>query len=336
VSTLAAARDGDKAAFSRLVEPYRRELRIHCYRMLGSLQDAEDALQDTLLRAWRHLDGLAGPDALRAWLYRIATNRCLSLRAATARRQAIELQLDALIASPANGAASETTSLQPFPDRLLPYAGPAVQDPEATVELRENVELAFIAALQLLPPRQRAILILRDVLGWSTAEVAELLDTSVAAVNSAMQRARATLERERGGGRLSRLHRPASPSAERDLVDRFIATWRALDIEAFVSLLREDALLTMPPYPAGFEGPEAIGRFLAAVPAEGRLDHIRLVATRANGQPALAAYGPAEDGELSAYGIMVLTMQDEAIIAITGFLGTELFRYFALPAALEK
>jgi RNA polymerase sigma-70 factor (ECF subfamily) len=334
VSTLAAARDGDKAAFSRLVEPYRRELRIHCYRMLGSLQDAEDALQDTLLRAWRHLDGLTGPDALRAWLYRIATNRCLSLRAASARRR-IELQLDALIASAANLAASEATSLQPFPDRLLPYTEPTVEDPEATVEAREDVELAFIAALQLLPPRQRAILILRDVLGWSSAEAAELLETSVAAVNSALQRARATLERERDSGRLSRLHRPASPSAEHDLVDRFIAAWWALDIEAFVSLLREDALLTMPPYPAGFEGPVAIGRFFATVPAKGRLDRIRLMATRANGQPALAAYGPAEDGVLRAYGIMVLTMQDEAIIAITGFLGTELFRYFALPAALE-
>ena len=203
------------------------------------------------------------------------------------------------------------------------------------VETREDVELAFIAALQLLAPRQRAILILRDVLGWSAAEAAELLETSVAAVNSAMQRARATLERERGSGRLSRLHRPASASAERELVDRFIATWRALDIEAFVSLLRTDALLTMPPDPTGYEGPTAIGHFLATVPAGGRLDRIRLVPTRANGQPALAAYGPTEDGDLRAYGIMVLTIQDRAIIAITGFLGADLFQYFALPAVLE-
>lgn len=333
-SPLSAARHGDEAAFGRLVEPYTRELRVHCYRMLGSLQDAEDALQETLLRAWRHLDGLTGPDAFRAWLYRIATNRCLTMRAASARRR-VELQLDALIASTANSTASETPSLEPFPDRLLPGAEAAVEDPQVTAEMREDVELAFIATLQLLPPRQRAILILRDVLGWSAVESAELLETSVAAVNSALQRARATLERERESGRLSRLHRPASPGAERHLVDRFISAWWALDIKAFVALLREDALLTMPPYPVGFEGPVEIGHFFATVPAKGRLDRIRLVATRANGQPALAAYGPAEDGAHCAYGIMVLTMQGDAIVAITGFLGAELFRYFALPAALE-
>lgn len=335
MNTLAVARDGDEAAFGRLVEPYVRELRVHCYRMLGSLQDAEDALQDTLLRAWRHLDGLTDPNKLRAWLYRIATNRCLSRIAASARRP-IELQLDALIASEGNLGEMEAPSLQPFPDRLLQDTAPADEDPEAIVEAREEVELAFIAALQLLPPRQRATLILRDVLGWSTAEAAELLETSVAAINSALQRARATIERERHSGRLARLHRPASPSAERDLIDRLIAAWWALDIEAFVSLLRQDALLTMPPYPAVYKGPVAIGRFFATVPANGRLDRIRLVPTRANGQPAVAAYGPDEDGVLRAYGIMVLTMQEEAIIAITGFLGSELFPYFALPATLER
>jgi RNA polymerase sigma-70 factor (ECF subfamily) len=332
--TLAAARNGDEAAFGRLVEPHRSELRVHCYRMLGSLQDAEDVLQETLLRAWRHLDDLTDPNAVRAWLYRIATNRCLTMRTASARHH-LDVPLDPLIASMANSSTSEAAPLQPFPDRLLPDTGFGVEDPEAAIESRADVELAFIAVLQLLPPRQRAILLLRDALEWSAADAADLLETSVAAVNSALQRARATLARERKRGRLSRLHDPASPAAERDLVNRFVAAFRSADIEAFVRLLRENALLTMPPYPAGFQGPSAIGRFFATVPAAGRLDRLRLVVTRANGQPALAAYGPAEGGKRHAYGIMVLTMEGEAITAITGFLGAQLFGYFGLPATLE-
>jgi RNA polymerase sigma-70 factor, ECF subfamily len=285
-----------------LAAPLRRELHLHCYRMLGSLHDADDALQETLLRAWRARDSFEPRAPVRAWAYRIATNVCLTALERRERRKEDPL-----------------AHLEPFPDRLL--AGP-----EADAEAREAVELAFVAAVQLLPPRQRAVLLLRDVLGWSAREAAELLDTSVASVNSALQRARATVEREHREGRVGRAHAPAAGEVERELVRRFVAAWHAADVDAIAALLAEDALLTMPPLPLRVAGREAIGEFLRTRPAGGRLERFHLVETAANGRPAVALY---LDGE--AHAVMTLGLQDGEIAALTRFGDPRLFERFGLP-----
>jgi len=263
---LAPAQAGEEEAFERLTSPVRRELQLHCYRMLGSLHDADDALQDTLVRAWRGIARFEPRAPLQTWLYRIATNVCLSALADRGRRP-------------------EEPRVDPLPDHLLDEFDPETQ----TVE-RERVELAFVAAVQLLPPRQRAVLLLRDVLGWSAREAAELLETSVASVNSALQRARATLEREREAGRLTRPHCPPEAEVERVLVRRFVEAWQATDVDGLVCLLAEDALLTMPPLPIRVSGRDAVGEFLSTRPADGQLHRFRLVATRANGRPAVGFY----------------------------------------------
>jgi RNA polymerase sigma-70 factor (ECF subfamily) len=316
-SLLAAARTGDEEAFRRLTAPYVRELQLHCYRMLGSVHDAEDLLQETLLRAWRRLDTFAGRASFRRWLYTIATNACLN----TLERRPRVLLFPSGDPVPDDGPPPLTAtieSLQPYPDSLLPET-----DPGTRLELRESVALAFLAAIQHLPPRQRAVLLLRDVLDWSAAEVAELLETTVAAVNSALQRARATVDA-----------RPAArPTAqgEDELLARFVDAWERVDIRGLVALLREDAVLAMPPEPAWFRGREAVGEFFATVPAGGDLSRIELVPTRANGRPALAAY---LDGE--GYGIMVFEVADGAIAEIVGFPGSTLFPVFGLPLELSK
>jgi RNA polymerase sigma-70 factor, ECF subfamily len=268
---LAAARRGDEHAFAQLTSPYRRELQVHCYRMVGSLHDAEDLVQETMLRAWRRLGGFEGRTSLRRWLYRIATNACLNA-----------LEREPRVVLFATGGDDDPPPLaridwlEPYPDSLLP--DPALADPQARLDLRESVGLAFLAAIQHLPPRQRAMLLLFDVLGWSAAEIAELLETSVAAVNSGLQRARATLD-----------SRPAPrPTAEEEqvLLERFLEAWERVDIEGLVELLREDAVMAMPPDPVWCVGPEAIGEFFATVPMKGDLTRIRLVPTRANLRPA--------------------------------------------------
>jgi RNA polymerase sigma-70 factor (ECF subfamily) len=305
---LAAARAGDEHAFAQLTSPYRRELQVHCYRMLGSLHDAEDLVQETMLRAWRRLGAFEGRTSLRRWLYTIATNACLN---------ALEREPRVLLL-PTGGDAepplARVSWLEPYPDTLFPDG-----DPQARLDLRESVALAFLAAIQHLPPRQRAMLLLFDVLGWSAAEIAELLDTSVAAVNSGLQRARATLD-----------HRPAprpTEDEERVLVDRFVAAWERVDIDGLVELLREDAVLAMPPQPMWFVGPTAVGEFFATVPAEGDLTRIKLVPTRANLRPALAAYF---DGE--PYGIMVFELDGGRIFEIVGFAdAAKSFDRFGLP-----
>lgn len=318
VALLQAARTGDKQAFERLLEPHRRALHLHCYRLLGSLHDADDALQETSLRAWRSLDRFESRAPLRAWLYRIATN--VSLRAIERRARTPE----ALDPEEAEIAAY----LQPYPDRLL--------EPTAAVEERESVGLAFVSVMQLLPPRQRAVLVLREVLGWSARETADLLGDSVASVNSALQRAREKLEDERSAGRLARDHAPASSEAEARVVAKFVAAWEAVDVEGIVALLAGDAVLTMPPEPMRFFGAQAIGEFFRTVPAEGALERIRLVPTRANGQPALAAYFDDHTGTFEAYGVMVLALEGEEVASITGFAGyPELFPELGLPLSLE-
>jgi RNA polymerase sigma-70 factor (ECF subfamily) len=314
---LAAARGGDEHAFAQLTSPYRRELQVHCYRMVGSLHDAEDLVQETMLRAWRRLGGFEGRTSLRRWLYRIATNACLNA-----------LEREPRVVLFATGGDDDPPPLaridwlEPYPDTLLP--DPAEADPQARLDLRESVGLAFLAAIQHLPPRQRAMLLLFDVLGWSAAEIAELLETSVPAVNSGLQRARATLET-----------RPAPRSTEEEeqvLLERFLEAWERVDIEGLVELLREDAVMAMPPDPVWCVGPEAIGEFFATVPMKGDLTRIRLAPTRANLRPAVAAY---VDGE--AYGIMVFELRDGAIAEIVGFAdAAKSFDRFGLPERVEN
>jgi RNA polymerase sigma-70 factor (ECF subfamily) len=293
----------NEQAFALLIEPHRRALHVHCYRMLGSLHDADDALQETMLRAWKGSDRYEPRAQLSTWLHAIATNVCLTA-IARSRSQPVELRAD-------------LDHLQPYPDRLL----------DDLVQ-RETVELAFITAIQLLPPKQRAVLILRDVLGWSAKEVAEALEDSVGAVNSALQRARKSLE---GTHR----HPSAPAGSESALVQRFMAAWAAVDIDALVALLTEDAVMTMPPERMRIAGAPAIGDFFATVPQQGRLDEIRLLPTAANRQQALAAYALTDGGTHRPYGLMVLDIQDDLIAAIVGFPDPWLFEQVGVPCELE-
>ena len=288
----------DEQAFALLIEAHRRALHLHCYRMLGSLHDADDALQETMLRAWKGSDRYEPRAQLGTWLHTIATNVCLTL---IARRRA----------RPAE-ATEDLDYLQPYPDRLLD-----------DLVLRETVELAFITAIQLLPPKQRAVLILRDVLGWSARETAQSLGDSVAAVNSALQRARSSIDTKR---------RQASAPIEQErvLLRRFMTAWDAVDIDALVSLLTEDAVMTMPPERMRVAGARAIGDFFGSVPEGGRLDEVRLVAFAANRQPALAAYVRRDDGGHVPYGMMVLQIEGDRISGIVGFPDPWLFEQAGL------
>ena len=297
----------------QLTGPHRRALHRHCYRLLGSLHDADDALQETMLRAWRGLDRYEPRAPVSAWLYRIATNVCL--RMLEQRRR-----------SPA----SFDAHLEPYPDRLLEELTSPDPGPETAVESRESVGLAFVAALQLLPPKQRAVLVLCDVLGSSARDTANLLDDTVPAVNSALQRARERLRH--ADDPLPRPHAPTGPDAEASLMRRWVEAWEAVDLDSMVALLTTDALMTMPPGPRRFLGRDAIVHFFATVPLEGRLDLITLLHTSANGQPALAAY---VDGE--AYGVMVFAHQGDAIASITGFAGRpEVFTDLGLETQLAR
>jgi RNA polymerase sigma-70 factor (TIGR02960 family) len=301
---LTAARAGDADAFRALVAPHLPALRVHCYRMLGSFHDAEEALQETLLRAWRGLGGYEGRAPLLHWLYRIGTTTCLKARQARAR-QPVTVE--------------DLAYLEPYPDRLLDQLPADGGDPAAEAERRESVSLAFVTALQLLPATQSAVLILRDVLAWTSAEVADLLDTSVAAVNSALQRARATLS----AATPQRPVRPL-PEREREIVAGFVRAWHRRDIDGLAALLREDVIMRMPPESTDLYGRAAVVAFFATVPAEGRLETIRLVPTLANGQPALAAYEVDGEGRPAPYGVMVLATAGDAVAQITGFPGAEI------------
>jgi RNA polymerase sigma-70 factor (ECF subfamily) len=315
-AVLAAAQSGDERAFVELTAPHRPALHAHCYRLLGSLYDADDALQETLLRAWRGIERFEPRAPIAAWLYRIATNVCLRM---IEQRQRLPAPVDA--------------HLEPYPERPLASA----DEPAAAAETREAVGLAFVAAMQVLPPRQRAVLVLRDVLDWSAREVAELLGESVAAVNSLLQRARSRVAREHEERTLARPHEPASPGAEAALMRRFQEAWEAVDIDGLVALLAEDALMTMPPESIAIAGASEIGAFFRTVPLGGRLDRIRLLPARANGQPALAAYAEDEtSGGYPAYGVMVFAIGGERITGITGFpRRPELFARLGLPVELS-
>ena len=336
IDRLAAARSGDEGAFGDLTLPLQRELHVHCYRMLGSLDDADDALQETLLRAWRQLDRFEPRAPFRAWLYRIATNVCLTMLARRTRRGEVAATDLVEARSAAGPKESEPMYLDPYPDRLLDELAPASAGPEATVVQQEGVELAFVAAVQVLPPRQRATLLLRDVIGYTAAEVATTLETTVAGVNSALQRARATLERERLAGRVTRTHVRTDPATEHALVRRLADAWHAADVPSIVALLTEDALITMPPLPGRYVGRGAIGAFLASRPTTRRLDRFRLVPTRANRQPAVAAYlREGDEGPYRAFMVIVLAIEGDAIASLVHFRDPGLFERFGLPPTLD-
>jgi RNA polymerase sigma-70 factor, ECF subfamily len=323
-ATLARARAGDEEAFRELTEPHRRELQLHCYRILGSTQDAEDVVQETLLAAWQSLDTFEGRASVRSWLYRIATNRCLNALRARSRRPRELQAMDA----PEPTRRTEPLWLEPYPDVLLEDLPDRSPGPAARYEARETIELTFVGALQSLPPRQRAVLVLRDVLGFRTAEVAEMLDTSAGSVKGALQRARAGLD-----ARLPAVDRAGRPSSarEEELVRRFADAVQSGDIDEVIALLTDDARLTMPPQPLEYQGHEAIAEFLR-YRAELRGAALRVVPTRANGQPALACYLPDEQAGIARpYGLIVLTLERDAIAAITWFADTGVFDQFGLP-----
>ena len=334
-TVLQRARAGDESAFAELADGFRAELHLHCYRIVGSVQDAEDLVQETLLAAWRGLERFEGRASLRSWLYRIATNRCLNALRDRGRRPP-ELPPPPEELPPPPTRRREPLWLEPYPDVLLEAVPDRSLQPEARYEQREAIGLAFVAGLQRLPPRQRAVLVLRDVLAFRAAEAAEMLGVTEVSVNRTLQRARQALERAVPPVERENAPLPGSRE-ERELVGRFTEAFEAGDIEGVVALLTDHALLTMPPAPLEYEGPLAIGRFLATVPAGGALDRFRLVPTRANGQPAFGCY--LRDAHTSvghAYGLMVLTLSGDRVAAITGFPDTSVFRSFGLPRILHE
>jgi RNA polymerase sigma-70 factor (TIGR02960 family) len=332
---LSRARSGDRAAFERLVEPHRRELHVHCYRILGSVQDAEDMVQETLLSAWRGLDSFESRASLRTWLYRIATNASLGvLRRARPARELPPPPEPPGEFPAASRTMTEPVWLEPYPDVWLDDLPDSLPGPDARYDSREAIELAFVFTLQQLSPRERAAVVLKDVLGFRAAETAALLDATEAAVNSSLQRAREKLERANAERPRSEPP-PAGSAAERGLVGRFADAFESGDVGAIVALLSEDARLTMPPEPVEYVGPSAIRRFFSTVPANGELDRFKLVATRANGQPAFGCYLRTREGPLRAYGLMVLTLSEDQVVAITGFPDTSVFASFGLPRTLS-
>ena len=328
---LSRARAGDGEAFRELVESHRRELQVHCYRMLGSVQDAEDAVQETMLAAWQGIGGFAEERASpRTWLYKIATNRCLNARRAASRRPARKWdmsQFEAPVPTPRD----EPVWLQPFPDAFLEGAADRPLGPEARYEQTETITLAFVAALQVLPPRQVAVLILRDVLGFHASEVAEMLEVTAGSVNSALKRARAALERRRAPS-ADRDPPPAPRSAEEDaIVAKFVGAWESADLDALVSLLTDDVFVSMPPIPFEYEGRDVVARFCDSIFSAGR--RFELVRTRANGQPAFGAYLYGPTGIRHGVGLYVLTLAGNRISAMTRFENSVLPR-FGLPRSL--
>src|SRR5262245_44247176 len=324
------ARAGDGEAFRELTEPYRRELQVHCYRMLGSLQDAEDALQDTMLAAWQGIGRFEGRASIRTWLYRIATNRCLNALRSAKRRPAKEWDIPQ-VEPPAPTRLGEVVWLEPYPDALLEGAIKLPPGPEARYQQTEAISLAFMTALQILPARQRAALILRDVLGYSAREVAGMLDSTVASVNSALKRARAGLQRRLPPSG-DREPPPASNSAaERAIVAKFVRAWESGDVDGLVSLLTADVSVSMPPIPLEYLGRDAAARFVASLLRHRSHD---LVPTQANGQPAFGAYLRAPSGGIRhGTGLFVLTLSGDRICAMARF-DNSVLPWFGLPQSL--
>jgi RNA polymerase sigma-70 factor (ECF subfamily) len=350
---LARAQTGDGEAFGKLTDPFRRELQVHCYRMLGSAQDSEDLLQETLIAAWRGIGQFEGRSSLRAWLYRIATNQCLNaLRSSKARALAARRGAPAMQGVPGAGGAGaagmpaglpalpepasddEPTWLEPYPDELLAGLPDRAPGPEARYESHESISLAFITALQHLTPGQRAALVLRDALGYRAAEAAEILDCSLDTVNGSLKRARAALSGLLPGDRLSRAPLPGS-AAEREVIGRFTDAFERGDVTTLVSMLTDDAWLTMPPWPLGFRGPAAAAGLLTALVFQGGTLRIRLVPVAANRQQAFACYVTAGDAPVAVgSGLIVPTLAGNRIRGVTRFLDNDLLPRFGLPASL--
>jgi len=329
--TLARARAGDEDAFRELTDPYQRELQLHIYRIVGSAQDAEDVLQETLLAAWRGLEQFEGRASVRAWLYRIATNRSLdALRAS--RRRPEDLQRMTEVTEPTRY--GEAIWLEPYPDVLLEGIPDEAAGPEARYETKEATVLAFIVGLQHLPPQQRAVLVLRDVLGYRAGEVAEMLETSEPSVNSLLRRARAAFESRLPAAGRERAPLPNS-KGEQEIVGRLADAFEAGDIDGVVAVLTDDAWLRMPPEPYEYQGRAAIGAFLNDR-AVRRGAPLRLVPTRANGQPAFGCYFPSPQTEIARpYGLLVLTLEGDHISAMTWFADSSVFPQFGLPRMLR-
>jgi RNA polymerase sigma-70 factor (TIGR02960 family) len=327
---IARAQAGDGNAFDELTKPYRQELQVHCYRMLGSFHDAQDVLQDTLLSAWQGLGEFEQRASLRTWLYRIATNRCLNARRSASRRQAKEWDVPG-VEPPEPTRLGEVVWLEPYPDTLLEGVTDVSPGPEAHYEQSESVSLAFVTALQLLPQRQVAVLVLRDVLGFHASEVAEMLGATVDSVNSALKRARGRLQLTFPPASERRLAPASGSPSENALVAKFVEAYESADLEALVALLTDDVFTSMPPVPFEYEGRDAVSRFFASIFNSGR--KFDLVPTRANGQPALGAYVRAATGSSHGAGLFVLTLTTDRICALTRFENTVL-PWFGLPQSL--
>jgi len=332
---LARAQAGDGDAFGQLVDPYRRELQVYCYRFLGSVADAEDALQDTLLSAWQGLPGFEGRASVRTWLYRVASSRCLDALRSARRRPAASPPPEEMkgLVPPEPTRLSELPWLEPYPDAMLEGLADTAPGPEARYEATQSISLAFVTALQLLPPRQRAAVILRDVLGFPAREAAAILDTTEESVTSALKRARATLERHQRSVPPREPAPPPGSAAEQRLVDRLTTAFQRADVAGIVALLTEDVWLTMPPLPLEYQGRELAARFLTATAFRPGWT-ARLIPARANGQPAFGFYArdPAT-GRYYTVGLMVLTLSGGQISAMTRFDASTLPR-FGLPLTL--
>ena len=329
---ISRAQAGDGDAFRQLTEPHRRELQVHCYRMLGSVQDAEDTVQDTLLAAWRGFGGFEGRSSLRTWLYRIATNRCLNARRSASRRPAKEWDVPG-VEPPEPTRLGEVVWLEPCPDVLFEAAIDVPLGPEARYESTESISLAFVTALQLLPPRQLAVLVLCDVLGFHADEVADMLESTVEAVNGALKRARTGLHRRRSSS-VAREPPPAAASpSENAIVASFVRAYESADLEAVVGLLTDDVFISMPPMPFEYEGRDAVASFFASLFSAGR--RFDLVPTRANGQPAFGAYLRGRTDVRHGVGLVVLTLAGDRICAMTRFEHSVL-PSFGLPRSLPR
>lgn len=339
---LDAARQGDSRRFGELTEPFRRELQLHCYRILGSLHEAEDMVQETLLRAWKKLGTYEGRASFRAWLYKIATNACLDALDRRRGRRLLPMELGPAADphAPVAPPSTEFIFLEPLPDEWL--GDESSLDPEARYTQSESVSLAFLTALQALPPRQRAVLILRDVLDFSASETAEVLELTVPSVNSALHRARTSLSQRYHGLEVQVLLRLNTDERTQSLLDHFVKAWESADMEGLVALLKEDAALAMPPSPAWYRGRQAIGVFVAAtVFSEGGMfggkasQRWRLLRTNANAAPAYVIYLRTETDRYQAFGVHVLECEGDRLSQITSFIDPSLPSRFGFPQQLE-
>jgi RNA polymerase sigma-70 factor (TIGR02960 family) len=329
---ISQARAGDGEAFRALTAPHRRELQVHCYRMLGSLQDAEDVVQEALLAAWQGFGSFEERASVRTWLYKIATNRCLNARRSASRRPAKAWDVPN-VQVPEPSRLGDVPWLEPYPDALLEGVVNTPIGPEARYEQNESICLAFVTALQVLPPRQLAVVVLRDVLGFQAAEVAEMMSSTVESVNSLLKRARVGLERGRAQHAAREPYSARDSRSEDAVVGRFVTAWESADLDALVALLTDDVFMSMPPMPFEYEGRDAVARFCRSIFGSGR--HFDLVPTRANGQPAFGAYVRAADGIGHGVGLFVLGLAGDRICALTRF-EKSVFPWFGLLPLLPN